>query len=208
MTIWIDIETIPGTIPPELATIAAPANYKNPDAIARYQTDNCEKVYREQSLISLQGRICCVAWAIDDEDPRCIGIWNKGGEKGILDELARAIESISPIWGGFNIRSFDLNWLWHRAVRYGVSALIHSIPRERYSRLIIDVREMWTGGDQYAKGKMSEIAAFLGISTLPGDGSQVWDWYKAGDYASISEHCIDDVIIAREIYRRMNTYNS
>lgn len=200
-TLWFDIETIPGAEMPPLDSIQAPGNYKNPETILKYQQENQEAAWRKQALNSLEGQIVCLSYAVDKDPVVCLGLWEMS-EREILVEISNQVNSMTR-WAGFNIRSFDLNWLWHRAVKHGIDPLIAYIPRQRYSHEVLDVREYWTGGDTYAPGKMQSIADFLGLESYPVSGADIFDLYQSGKYDEIMMHCNDDVRVCREIAIRM-----
>lgn len=204
---WIDIETIPSESRPDHTEIAAPGNYKDPVKIEEYQKAAVDKVWREEALASSHGRLLCVAWAVGNVPPVCRGIWDKD-EFGVLSDLNDAVQDVfsderSITWGGFNLRGFDLNWIWHRAVKYDLPALMDTIKRDRFSKNVFDVRELWTGGDPYGKGRLKDIAAFLGIETMGMDGGEVFDLYLAGEFERIAEYCKQDVEITRAVAWRM-----
>lgn len=211
--IYIDIETIPGPVQPSPESIQAPANYKDPEKIAAYQKNGVEDEWRKESLLSHKGRILCIGWAIDDDEPMTALAHEDGGGEGVamtafwqfLDanlprESARSIQ-----WVGFNLTTFDMNWLRHRAVKYGLRSLAGHIPADRYPRNVFDVRTWWNGPDYQGKGKLDEIAAFFGIEGKQSgmDGSKVFDYWRAGRLEEIAAYCRRDVELTRELHQRI-----
>ena len=209
--LWFDIETIPAVEKPPLDTVQAPANYKDPVKIAAYQEENVDKVWREQALNSVQGRLLCIGWADGNSPPVCRGIWDRSVAEVVseFNDVVQGIVDDGPItWGGFNLRGFDLNWLYHRGVKYDLPALMDFIPRERFAKNILDVRDLWTGGDPYGKGKLKDIARFLGLPVMDDvDGGEVFDLYLAGEVEKIAAYCKHDVAITRAIAHRMGKGN-
>ena len=210
--LWIDIETLPPEEMPPIEDVPIPGNLKKPETIAEYQKANQEKAWRDMALSSISGRVCCVSWAVGNAPAVCRGIWEKS-EVEILDELNSVVQDLAiderkVHWAGFNLQSFDLNWLWHRAIKYDLAALSDYIPRERYPRNLLDVRSLWTGGDTYGKGKLKEIAVFLGMPIIEGmDGGEVLDKFIAKDFDTISRYCRYDVELTRQIAWRMGAGN-
>lgn len=200
-TLWLDIETLPGELKPLPELVQVPSNYKDPEKIRAYQEYRIEEAWRKQALSSMEGRICCLSFAVDNSDVKCFGIWDHS-EQEILRELAKHVDTQTR-FAGFNIRSFDLNWIWHRAVRYGIEPLVMYMPRQRYSHDVLDVRDYWTAGDNYAPGKMQDIALYLDIPFNITAGAEVFDLYQVGKYSEIEAHCNDDVRVCREIARKM-----
>jgi hypothetical protein len=133
-------------------------------------------------------------------------------EKELLELFDLSVGNILAVsgtvmWGGFNHRQFDLPWIWHKALKYDCPTLIDFIPREKYSKGVLDVRELWTGGFDFGKGGLKDIARFLGYNTRGMTGADVLPLYLAGEYDKIREYCIDDVELTRQICWRMGKGN-
>ncbi|KAF0235097.1 MAG: hypothetical protein FD177_256 [Desulfovibrionaceae bacterium] len=207
--IYIDIETIPSPCPPSPECIQAPANYKDPEKIAAYRQNAIEDEWRKESLLSHRGRVLCIGWAVDDgeacsvcaepEGPAIESFW-----ASLCSQLPRE-SSRSIRWVGFNVTSFDLQWLRHRSFKYGLRDLSYQLPADRYPKNVFDLRSWWLGPDYQGKGKLEEIAAFFG---LPGktdgiDGSKVFDFWRAGQLDEIAAYCRRDVELVRELHQRI-----
>jgi hypothetical protein len=198
--IFLDIETIPGAHKPDPSEVKAPANYKDPEKIRAYQDANVDESYRAQALDSLAGRIICVGLAINDADPEGI----TGPEADILGELSHRMQDADILEIiGFNLRSFDLLWLRHRAYKYGFPSLASLIPWQRYDKRVLDLREVWTGGDMRGKGTLGEICRFLGVGEKSGIGGGVFDLWQAGKEDEIVAYCCHDVELTRAVWRKM-----
>ena len=205
--LYIDLETTPGPVKPDPASIAAPANYKDPDKIRAYQESSVESEWRKESLCSLKGRVICIGWAVDDDPAQTLLIDNED----VL--LSKFLDAVLPIfsdhegvdWIGFNLRTFDLNWLRHRAYKYQIPALAIQIPFQRYDKRVIDLREVWNGADYQGRGTLSEIADFLGIEGKKDgmDGSKVCGMWQEGRMEEIAAYCRQDVELTRNLARRM-----
>ena len=203
--IVVDIETLPGPTPPRLEDIPAPANYKDPDKIRAYCEAKLDDAYRSQALNSMAGEILAIGYAIGDDPVQVI----IRGKDSIDDELDLILEfqtrllPWSPVWWiGHNIKTFDLQWLWRKALLYDARRLAKQIPRERYSKYIIDTMELWAGPDYRDKTSLSNIAGFFRIDGKQEDltGAGVYDAYLAGQIDRIERHCADDVELTRKIY--------
>lgn len=212
MDIFFDIETIPGSdAKPSGDDIKVPGNYKDPAKIAAYQHAHAEEAWRKQSLVSPKGRVWVIGFAVEDASPLSTTVQN---EAEAMVEFWDIITSAhgprlrreSIRWIGFNIKSFDMNWLYHRAVKYGMHELMGAIPRGRYSDFIIDIRDEWNGGDWKAEGTLDDIARFLGVGRkTPGiDGSKVFDYWRKGRFDEVAAYCRDDVTLTRDVYRKMH----
>lgn len=207
MIIWLDIETLPGLHKPDHTSIEPPANYTKPETIERYQLDQVDKAWKEQALNSMQGRIACISWAVGATPVVCHGAWERS-EKDILTYFDEVVgEQDGVTWAGFNIRAFDLNWIWQRALKYDLANLLDNIKRDRFAKNVLDIREVWTGGDARGKGKLKEIADFLGIEHPDCDGSEVLALWEDKEFDKLAAYNISDVEITRQIAWRMNVGN-
>jgi 3'-5' exonuclease len=203
-TIFIDIETLPGESRPDPETLIPPGNYKSPETIAKWRAENADKVYRAQALDSMAGRILCIGYAIDDTEPVALTVGlNCQTEAEALEKLEESIDPLGlPVtWAGHNVRNFDLQWLWRKALQYDCARLAQAIPRERYSKNVIDSMELWAGPDYQARASLDAIGRFLGIGrkTEGIDGSKVFDFWQEGRLEEISSYCKQDVVLARSI---------
>lgn len=216
---------------PGLADLKAPANYKDEAkieewlkaaecrAIESYEHGlaqmkaNQEAQWATESLDSMRGRILCIGAAIEDDPAEvfCRSPETPEGLRETLDDfhfwvadtLGAGPASIK--WVGFNLRSFDLRWIYHHAVKYKLTRLASIIPRERYSKAVEDVRDIWSGGEYGDRTKLSDLAAFLGLEGKGEglDGSKIWDAYRAGRLDEICDYCARDVALTREIHQRL-----
>ncbi|SMP42419.1 hypothetical protein SAMN06295888_10282 [Desulfonatronum zhilinae] len=205
-TIFIDLETLPGESRPDPSEIQAPANYKDPAKIAAYQLEKVEEAYRRQALDSMTGRILTIGYAIDDADPVALTVgMTVETETEALERLEDVIDPLPRpiVWAGHNVRAFDLQWLWRRSIRHDCARLAQTIPRERYSKYVIDSMEIWAGPDYQARVSLDKVARFLGLGakTEGMDGSKVFDFWQDGKLEEISEYCLQDVALARDVIR-------
>jgi len=215
MRVFIDIETLPGPEKPALEEVKVPSNYKDPAKIRAYQEKKLEGVYRNQALDSMKGQIWAIGWAIDDEPARCLiqGVDGIHSERDLLNRFYEELQAISQniygrdihlvnlTWIGHNIKAFDLTWLWRHALKYRLYNLAEIIPRERYSKQIVDTMEVWAA-DYKDRVSLDNIASFLGLPGKPDgiDGSKVYDLYQAGRLKEIADYCQQDVELTRQIY--------
>jgi len=203
--LYIDIETLPGRERPDPSEIAPPKNYKDPAKIKAYQQEKVEEMYRAQALDSMRGQILCVGFAVDNEPA---GIIAGADEFEILSALERLVENqpneTPLVWIGHNIKNFDLQWLWRKAIQQGFKSLAESIPRYRFDKRVVDTAELWAGPDIRAYCKLDDIARFLGFEGKQDmDGSQVYDNYLAGNHEAVLDYCKADVELTRKIHKAM-----
>ncbi|WP_321404547.1 ribonuclease H-like domain-containing protein [Maridesulfovibrio sp.] len=212
LNVFIDIETIPGPEKPKKSEVSPPGQMKKKETIAKWFAENGETarddLWKKQALESLKGRIVCIGFAVEDGPVETV--YGKDEEEllfrfwGRVKELNGFGDNIR--WIGFNLRSFDMNWLYHRAVKYGLKDLAIQIPRKRYADSVVDIREIWNGKqDDRAKGTQDEIAVFLGSKrkTKDMDGSKVFGLWQKGQLSKIGEYCGEDVESVRDEYRKL-----
>ena len=208
--LFIDVETICSATPPDPSTIKAPANYKDPDKIAAYQREAVEAEWRKEALKSHKGRVLVIGWAIDMGPVQSVQHDGSDEEGMILDFWTRLRAELGqtqrPSIVGFNCRSFDCNWLRHRAYKYQLPAMASFFPWERYAKNVVDLREQWLGADYRGEGTLDDLAKFLGIEgkTAGMDGSQVFDYWQAGRINEVSEYCRRDVELTRNLWAMMH----
>lgn len=208
--LFLDIETIPSITQPDPTTIKAPANYKDKDKIAAYQAESVEAEWRKEALKSHKGRVLVIGWAIDDGPVQSVQHDGSDEEGMILDFWTRLRAELGqtqrPSIVGFNCRSFDCNWLRHRAYKYRIPAMAAFFPWERYAKNVVDLREQWLGADYRGEGTLDDLAKFLGIEgkTAGMDGSQVFDYWQAGRVNEVAEYCRRDVELTRNLWAMMH----
>jgi hypothetical protein len=197
----LDIESVPGPNYPKLEDVKVPENYKKPETIAAYQQEKLEEAYQKQALDSLKGEICCIGYALDNDPAACFN----GDEPTILatlNELLGDHKFHDPIFIGWNVRNFDLPWLWRKSLKYGFKEIKHFFrDRQRNSPFIVDLMEVFaTEWRDFVS--LNNAAKFLG---LPVDdtftGKDVYEAWKKKYFEAISGHCLQDINLTREIYR-------
>jgi len=210
MKIFIDIETIPGPVRPELCEVKVDARLKDPEKIKAAQEEGLEESYRRQALDSMAGRIWCIGVAKDDDEPRCfIG----DDEREVLHQLQLFVQQCRPTgrdveWVGHNAVAFDMRWVWRKAVKYGLEKLAFYIRPDKYRGNIRDTMLIWACGDTRDYVSLDKLAHYLGVGKkTPGmDGSKVYELWLAGDAEGCAEYCVADVALTRAVYARLPEY--
>lgn len=215
LRLFVDIETVPSPNKPSLEELEtqAPKTMKKADTIKAWAEENQDQEYRKQALDSMQGEILAIGYAFGDADPICL-IRGEGmpTEADLLAVFETAIEShmakygsMKPVWIGHNVRTFDLPWLWRKALKYRLHDLARRIPRGRYDKDVEDTLELWAA-DYKDRVGLARVAEFLGLSGKAEgmDGSQVFDTWQAGELEKIASYCAGDVEMVRSVYRVIN----
>jgi len=210
MHLFLDTETIPNLSADQIAEIAtgitAPGNYKNPEAIAKWEAENKQRLVDEAVHKSCfdgsTGRIICLSWAWDNDDP----VVEYGDcESELLETFFSDVfdttqQQLSVI--GHNV-SWDVRYIWQRAVVHRIKPP-SNIKWQGKPWDYQDTMMMWNP-DSQRKISLDKLCTALSVKTSKDgmDGSNVWQAYKDGKIAEIAKYCADDVRAVRDCYRRM-----
>ena len=223
--VWLDIETIPRQ-PEEEEKAFIASGIKPPSALKKAETiadwhngegkykgakdSAIEAEYRKGSLDGAKGQICSIAYAIEDGEvvSGSIAPCSQVDEQGLIDWFFESLDDRlnrrPPFFIGHFIGSFDLKFIFHRAVINGIQPPFDLPFYGRHNQHFYDNMQAWCG----FKDRISQdnLCKALGIEGKPSDisGANVWDFYKAGGIDRIEEYCRDDVEKARKVYNRLN----
>jgi 3'-5' exonuclease len=201
--LFVDIECVPSNALPPIENFKAPANYKDAAKIMEFRENAQFDAYKRQALNSMQGQIICVGYGYMGE----VLVITAPTEKECLVALCARIKEIvddireSPTFIGWNIATFDLPWLWRKAIQYNLSSLRSFIPKDNRN-LYIDLMKVWAA-EYKDYVSLDNCAKFLGIEHEGGSGSDVFDWWQAGEIDKITYHCQQDIKTTMEIYERI-----
>lgn len=211
-TIYIDIETIPSGPKIDPLTLDPPSTMSKQETIDKWRTERApgiaEELYRKRALKSMEGEVFCIGWAVGDGEA---SVEHGELELNTLNVFLHKLEDVidlreSVIWVGHNILTFDMAWLWRRAIKYDLTMLANMIKLDRYKHNIHDTMVMWRGADYQDYTSLDALAKWLGFEGQEGSGSEVYDWYLAGEYGKIIDHCKSDVELVRKIYKKIRGY--
>ncbi len=205
---YFDIET--GPIPTEEALVfapefEAPGNYKDSAAIAKNIAEQQAKWLDRLALSPLTGRVIAIGFADSEGDG--IRILHGDDEKAILEEFIdlHSDVRIAPLVG-YNIIGFDLPFIWKRALKYKLKCPAWWLkkPSWNQSPLVLDLMEVWKGGDYRAAfAKMDHVAKFLGIPGKTGDHGKFFSELYAENQAEALAYLTRDVELVEEIHGRI-----
>lgn len=166
-----------------------------------------EKHYEDKAgLFAEFGKIVCVSMGyLDGTDIRLTSFCSDN-EIEILKQTASAIQKADGLVA-HNGKDFDYPWLCRRM-------LIKAVPLPSLLRIqnlkpweikLEDTVEMWRFGQFSHKVSLAVMCHLFGIPSPKqnGDGSGVWDMYKAKDFESIAKYCEGDVIALVKLYQRL-----
>ena len=211
MTIWVDIETLPGIYTPSaldgLVRAAVPATLKKPATIAAWCQEHRDEGWRRTALDPVQGQVLCIAAAEGRHgevsswyDRDCDG-GPLRGLAGWLDERDGNLRGHRPTWGGWSV-AFDLAYIRLHAGRLELESVTRRLPDRSW--LMCDVKAVAAAYDRRLMRSLGATARFFGLDKAEGlHGSEVLDAYARGEHERIERYCRGDVEITREIARRI-----
>ncbi|MBX2887181.1 MAG: ribonuclease H-like domain-containing protein [Ferruginibacter sp.] len=162
-------------------------------------------------------RVVCISVAVftrskDGEGMRLKSIYHEE-EKVLLQEWANLVEQKQWIFGGHNIREFDLPFLCRRMI-------IHGIPipmsldfqnKKPWEIQVLDTFQYWRFGDYKNFTSLQLLASALGLPSPKDDinGSMVGELFwepdeikRKDNIERIIKYCQKDVITTAQIIRR------
>ena len=220
--VYFDIETLPcsdSSIISDMAkTITPPGNIKLAASIAKWHEENGVQALADMvsktSFDGILGRIACISWAFDDEEPQTAA---NISEFNLLHEFYESLNdrlkveynggssSISAQFCGHNLAGFDLPFLKARSIILGVkppSLLWKAMNCKPWDGVILDTMLMWNS-DSQKRVSMDKLCRAFGIAgKCDFDGSMVAETWKT-DPQKVIDYCQDDVQRTRQIYKRI-----
>lgn len=197
--LFFDIETIPCDDSHKLTYIEILRNKK------KFEELDEDEIHRSTSFDGTFGRLCC------------IGVIKEGPQGTLFKDVLRGTEKemLTQFWElgkgvfrfvGHNVWGFDMPFLVQRSIINGVRPL--PINFRRYVKEpLYDTMLEWTfwNLDRDKFPKLDTLAKVLGFPTSKDemDGSEVWDYYKAGKLDEICTYCMKDVELTRKVYYKM-----
>lgn len=218
--VTIDIETIPEKDTfeyekPPFYMVGEHGSLKDPEKIKEWKDkkykelcdkakEDAEKEWRAESLKSFVGRILCIAYQINEEPIKCVDL--RMGEKELLQTLYNDLKPYRVVkFIGANLEEFDLLYIFHRALHYGLYDLANLLRNDKgYTKdRNYDVMFMASGGLCWKyKISLNNLCKLLGVKTSKDgiDGSKVLDFYLKGEIDKIVHYCKEDVRATKECF--------
>lgn len=205
MDIYLDIETIPGPTRLDPASIAAPANYKDPEKIRAYQEAAALEEWKKQALHPLRGRLWILGFAVED-GPVKVLVGEDDGKDSLprLDSIAHQALPGIVTWIGHNLVEFDLPWIQVRAIKFHMPALARAINLDRYHGNHFDTMQRL--GAWSSKWSLDEACLYFGVGLPFGSGADVFQQWREGDIEAAAQHCQNDVERVRRLHRLIRNF--
>lgn len=245
--LYLDLETLPAQridvldeiragkqveLDAAIAAIRPPGNYKKQETIDQWWAEEAPKqaqamrdafhadvdaTYRKTSLDGSFGQVCVIGYAIDDNEPHALNVYDwrqPSAEASLLADFAEALSqeiavnnerSICVV--GHNVAAFDLRFLVQRSIVNGIRphpVIAHAAQAKPWEgEKVFDTMIQWAGvGNRI---KLDKLCKALSIPTPKGDldGSKVWDFVRDGRIDEVAAYCLRDVAATRSVHRRL-----
>ncbi|NYT81403.1 hypothetical protein H0A70_07860 [Alcaligenaceae bacterium] len=182
----------------------------------RFGAENAEsqgdEAWRKTSFDASRGTLFIVGIAFEDSDP--VALYAAAGgppdERQILAWLSEYIDSHArpsgknpPKFVGHNHIGFDLRFLLQRSMILGVQPNPDfPVNPNAWDPRVYDTMLEWAGRGN--RVRLDDLCRALGLEGKDGiDGSMVYDYWAQGRIDDLLEYCKHDVLITRDVYRRM-----
>lgn len=218
--VYIDLESLPPEIDLEefKSTLEIPKTIKKEETKAKWIEENWEEKYKRLALNTDKANICSIGVGVEEGDV-CVFLSTERDEHKILSdfydflvselkngfdtELEIEINQSLITWVGFNNKKFDMELLWKRAMFHGLYDLAKLIPREKYTKNIYDIMEVWYPFEYNKYISQDKMCSFFNIEGKPDDidGSMIYDVWHAGEFDRIVEYNADDVEKVKKLYK-------
>jgi len=220
MKIFLDAETIPEQPEAEAKaliaeTIQAPAAMKKAETIKDWHDGKgkyegakdrlIEDTYRKTSFDGGRGELISIAWSLEGDTVKNVYRPLGGDESEMIYNFIEDINShcARTYFIGHNI-TFDLKFLFHRAVVLGVNPGFKLPFDGRHGNDYFCTMKAWAG----FKDTISQVnlCKALGFAGKPDDidGSKVWDYVRDGKVSEVAEYNKFDVETVIKMYNKLN----
>lgn len=174
--------------------------------------------HQRRSLNGDTGRLLCIGFIDEGGGQRPVkGVlgWSRehgcftDDEADILRDFWEMMRTFRPCVDrivGHNIYNFDLPFIYKRSVICGVRPSIELNFARYRNQPIYDTMCEWEKWNLRYTISLDRLARVLGLEspkTDECDGSRIAELYGRGEYKTIRDYCLRDVITTRRIYRRM-----
>lgn len=223
--IYLDAETIPdGEMEDFELYKDPPKNFKDPEKIKAWMEEQKEEQFLRQSVDTNRAKLLTIGAAVNDGKPQVFVDLASYDELTMLKDFeeflrnereTKITEGVNEdrytfndlIFVGHNIKKFDLQIMFVKAVKYNLQflgELIHPARMRYNNQKSYDIMEIWGGADANTYISLDTVANTMGIQGKKGmDGSMVYPKFKEGKIDEIIQYQKDDVILTREVFLRV-----
>ena len=220
--LFVDIETIPtaeeALIREISESIQPPKTMSKAETIAKWEAEDKPRLIDEAvaktSLDGTYGRVCCISYAfgdapvegiIDRDEKKVLSQFFKVCTAGAVDPNTKT--PVGAIVIGHNVASFDLRFLWQRAIINKIQPP-KCLPWDGkpWGDRIADTMYLWNP-DKDKRISLHKLCLALGIPSPKESGitgADIARFWAQRKYEEILTYAQADVTATRECYRRMS----
>jgi len=199
-TLIFDVESIPDqNLPAEMLPEFDKGRLVNPDLIAKAKLEFEEGLIKKLSCNPMTLQIV----SIQMHDHSKFVTENDGTESGMLKDFWYQAEN-TDLFVGHNILGFDLPAILIRSMILDITPTRKFNLKKYQVKPIYDT--MFILGNWKDWISLDVACTRFGIPTKTGNGSRVYEMWKAGEFDAIHQYCQDDVDITRQLYNRMKLF--
>ena len=106
----------------------------------------------------------------------------------------------------YNGIAFDLPVLWHQAMKLNIPVspqMYSDLTRKYENKFHYDLMQWFSGWDRTKWKPLDFYLKLFNIGEKSGDGSDIYPWWKSGDYDKIRTHCEEDVRLTAKLFERV-----
>ena len=203
----IDIETYANLeMLDKLPPVKAKSNLKDPAKIeADIKAKKAEQI-NKMALNPLYGKIACIGYASKDGVEVVVR-----SEKEMLTDFFNRLSKISKLIT-YNGNSFDLPFIWKRALILGVfnpcKDPVLSHYTKRYNTVThVDLMQLWAGWNTQNFAKLDDLAnALFGEKKVAFDFREIPELLKSdAGIAKLEEYCLQDCKLTYKLYEKIGS---
>lgn len=152
------------------------------------------------SLISEFGHIVCISYAYYNEKHE-LKIGSISGDESVIiqkaTEVFEQVAKIGKILCGYNIKNFDIPWLFKKMLSYNQSPPqnISTVNKKPWDITCVDLMEVWKSSG-WESATFDEMAYALDVPSPKSemDGTLVHSYFHTGRITEIVKYCERDVM--------------
>ena len=213
MFLYTDIETLPARdkkkIDEVTKSLKPPSNYKNPEVIEKWFTENTAEAVAKTSFDPAYGEIACIGWNYIGNDvdisecPSQMSMNEKLMIETFIHGVSQVVGTHHPLVVTHNGNGFDLPFIRKRCIVHGIK-LPAWFPRDLkpWGTETFDTMLQWDAKSYISMDRLAKLFGISGKGDV--DGSMVAEMWANGKQQEVVDYCIKgDVPTLREIHEHM-----
>ena len=151
-------------------------------------------------LLAFEHRILCIS--IIDADTSEIKSFCEDDEEKLLKDFFEEVKDVKN-FVGYNSQSFDAPFILQRCLFYGIKLTPEFLNINRQVDLRKHALGFFLSYNRFAKGKLTDWAAKLGLPVETSSGEHMPKLYLEGKWDEIEKHCLEDIKLTLVLYNRL-----